>query len=30
MIGTRNCGVAIMGTAHARYVLDNVCTSIVF
>ena len=25
MIGTRKCGVAVMGTARARYVLDDVC-----
>ena len=25
MIGTRKCGVAVMGTARGRYVLDCVC-----
>ena len=25
VIGTRKCGVVVMGTARARYVLDNVC-----
>ena len=25
MIGTRKCGVAVMGIARARYVLNNVC-----
>ena len=24
MIGTRKCGVAVMDTARARYVLDNI------
>ena len=30
MIGTRKCGVAVMGTARARYVLDevNVCVCV--
>ena len=28
MIGTRKCGVAVMGTARARYVLDCVCVCV--
>ena len=29
MIGSRKCGVAVMGTARGRYVLDNKCVYIV-
>ena len=28
MIGTRKCGVAVMGTVRAKYVLDNVCVCV--
>ena len=28
MIGTRKCGVAVMGTARARYVLNDVCVCV--
>ena len=28
MIGTRKCGVAVMGTARARYVLNDMCVCV--